>query len=108
DVDAGGKSLLQDRRDGNRIVGGEENAVDTAGDVVVDEGDLLVDVGLRRPIGLGFDVAELLGGVLDALRGRVEIADPDQLRNVYDGDLLALAIRRIGRLTAVIGLGGFR
>ena len=75
------------------------------GDVIVDEGDLLVDIGLGRAVGLGVDIAELGGGVGDAFRGGVEIADADQLRNVDDGDLLALAVGAIRRLAAVIGLG---
>ena len=37
DVDAGGERLLQHRRDRDRIVGGEQDAVDALGDVVVDE-----------------------------------------------------------------------
>ena len=102
DMDALRQRLLQHRRDRDRIVGGEQDAVDAAGDVVVDELDLLVDLGLGRPVGLRLDVAELLGGVLDALGGGVEVADADQLRHVDDGDLLAGLVRRIGRLAAVV------
>ncbi len=108
DVDALRERLLQHRRDRDRIVGGEQDAVDAAGDVVVDELDLLVDLGLGRAVGLGLDVAELLGGVLDALRRCVEIADADQLRHVDDGDRLAGLVRRVGRLSAVIWFIGAR
>ena len=48
-------------------------------------------------------VAELGGGVGDALGGRVEVADADQLRHVDDGDRLAVAVGRVGRHAAVIG-----
>src|SRR5439155_21077888 len=63
DVDAGGQRLLQYGCDRHWVVGGEQDAVDAGGDVVVDEGDLLVDVGFRRAVGLGVDVAEFLRGV---------------------------------------------
>ena len=105
DVDALRQRLLEDRRDRHRIVGGEQDAVDAAGDVIVDELDLLVDLGLGRAVGLHLDVAEFLGRVLHALRGGVEIADADQLRHVDDGDRLARFVRRVGRLAAVVGLG---
>src|ERR1700733_538910 len=75
DVDAFRQGLFQNRRDGDRIVGGEQNAVDAAGDIIVDELDLLVDLRLRRPVRRRLDVAEFFGRVLDALRGGVEITD---------------------------------
>ena len=99
DVDALAERLLQHRRDGDRIVGGEQHAVDAAGDVVVDEGDLLVDIGLGRPVGRHRDVAELLGGVLHALAGGVEVADADQLGHVDQRDRLAREIGRARRLS---------
>ena len=105
DVDALRQRFLQHRRDRHRIVGGEQNAVDAARDVIVDELDLLVDLGFRRPVGRDLDVAELLGRVLHAFGRRVEIADADQLRHVDEGDLLAGLVRRIGRLAAVIRFG---
>ena len=78
---------------------------DAAGDVVVDEGDLLVDVGLGRAVRGHRDVAQLGGRVLHALGGGVEVADADQLGHVHRRDRLAVQVRRIGRLAAVIGLG---
>ncbi len=108
DVDALGQSLLQDRSDGHRIVGGEQDAVYAAGDVIVDELDLLVDLGFGRAVGRHLDVAEFLGRVLHAFGGRVEIADADQLRHVDEGDLLARLVRRIGRLAAIVSLGHHR
>ncbi len=51
DVDALAQRLLQHRRDRDRVIGGEQDAVDALGDVVVDEGDLVVDVGFGRPVG---------------------------------------------------------
>ena len=104
-MDALRQRLLQHRRDRDRIVGGEQDAVDAAGDVVVDELDLFVDLGFGRAVGLRLDVAEFLGGVGDALRGRVEVADADQLRHVDHRDLLAGLVGRVDRLAAVIGLG---
>ena len=105
DIDALRQGLLQHRGDRHRIIGGKQNAVDAAGDVVVDEADLLIDVGLGRPVGLGLDIAELGGGIGDPFRCRIEIADADQLRNIDNLDRLALAVGRALRLTAVIGLG---
>ena len=102
DIDAGGERLLQHRGDGDRVVGGEQDAVDALGDVVVDQGDLVVDVGLDRAVGGRGHVAQLGGGLGDALGGGVEIADADQLRHVDDGDRLAVAVGRVGRLAAVI------
>ena len=105
-VDAGCERLLQHRRDGDRVVGGEQDAVHALRDVVVDEGDLLVDIGFRRAVGGDGDVAELGRRFRLALGRGGEIADADQLRHVDDGDRLAVQIRRVGRLAAVIGLRG--
>ena len=105
DVDAGGQRLLQHRRDRHRVVGGEQDAVHAAGDVVVDQRDLVVDIGLARTVGLGIHVAHLLGGIGDALGGGVEIADADQLRHVDHFQGLALAVGGVGGHAAVIGLG---
>ena len=105
DVDPLLQRLLQHRCDRHRVVGREQDAVHAARDVVVDEGDLLVDVGLGRPVRGHGDVAELGRGVLHALAGRVEVADPDQLGHVHDRDRLAVQVRRAGRRGAVERLG---
>ena len=65
-MDALAERLLEHRRDRHGIVGGEQDAVDALGDVVVDEGDLVVDVGLGRTVRAHLDVAELLGRLLHA------------------------------------------
>ena len=41
-------------------MGGEQDAIDALGDVIVDEGDLIVDIGFGRSVGRDLDVAELL------------------------------------------------
>ncbi len=102
DVDAGFERLLQDRSDRDAVVGGEEDAIDALGDVVVEHGDLVVDVRLDRTVGGRRDVAEFLGGLLDTLGGSIEVADADQLRHVDHGDRLAVTVGRIGRDAAVV------
>ena len=101
DVNTFRQRLLQYRRDRDRIVGGEQNAVDAARDVIVDELDLFVDLGLGWAVGLGLDVSELFGRVLDTFRGGVEITDTDQFRHIDDGDRLADPVRRVRRRAAV-------
>ena len=105
DVDALAQRLLQHRRDRHRVVGGEQDAVDALGDVVVDEGDLVVDVGLGRAVGRDLDVAEFLRRLLHALRRRREVADADQLGHVDQRDLLAGEVGSVRGLAAVVVLG---
>ena len=102
DVDSVLESRGQDRTDRHRVVGGEQDAVHALGDVVVDERDLLVDVGDRGAVVDDLDVAELFRCFLHPLGGGIEIADADQLGDVDEGDRLPGQVGRIGRLTAVV------
>src|SRR6266702_1859567 len=99
------QGLLQDRCDRYRIIGGEQDAIDTTRNVIVDKLDLLVDLGLGASVSGYLDVADLLGSILHALGGRVEVADADQLRHIHQRDRLAGLVGRAGGLAAVIRFG---
>ena len=89
DVDAGFERLAQYRRDRDRVVGGEEDAIDARGDVAVDDLDLIVDIGFGGRVGGDGDVAELFGRLLLTEGGRGEVADADQLGHIDERDVHA-------------------
>ena len=86
------------------IVGGKQQTIDALGDEVVEEGNLIIDIGLGWDIGLDVDVTQFVRRLFHALGGGGEIADTDQFRHVDERNLLAGECRCGGNLAAVIFL----
>jgi len=74
-MNAGFQRLAQNRRNGDRVVGGEEDAVNALRDVAIDDLNLVVDIGVGGSIGADGDIAQLLSGLLLPQRGGGEGTD---------------------------------
>ena len=101
-VDAGFQRLAQNWRDGDRVVGGEEDTVHALRDVAVDDLDLVVDIGVGRTIGGDGNVAQLLGGLLLTQGGCAEVTNADQLRYINHDDVRASHVIAHGHHAAIV------
>src|SRR4029077_3382473 len=87
-------------------MGGKHQAVDPAGDSIVEKFDLVADVGFGGGIGGHFEfhagLREVVGSGFDSFAGGVEISNADHLRHIGDDDLLAFEILWVDGLTAIV------